>query len=279
MSAQASTNFITSFDAMVKHAYAGSQRLGGTVRTKTGVKGSTHKFPKMGKGLATPRIPQTDVVPMNTSHSVATATLSDWSAPEYSDVYDLEKLAFNERQELATVVAGAMGRRSDQLVIDAMDTSANSTQVGVNLGGTNTGINLTKILRAKRLLDDAGAPAENRHLAISAYGLEQALAVTQIGSADYNILRPLVDGTLKSWGGFQFHMIESRTEGGIPISTNTRNGFAWHQDAVGLAVGIDMRTEVNYIPEKTSWLINGLYSAGAVTIDTDGVYDFLSYEA
>lgn len=279
MAQQASTNFITSFDAMVKQAYQGMQKLGGTIRTKTGVKGSSHKFPKMGKGLATPRIPQSDVVPMNVSHSTATATLTDWSAPEYSDVYDLEKLAFDERKELANVVAGAMGRRMDQLVIDAMDTSANSTQVGVNLGGTNTGVNLAKILRAKRLMDDAGVPSDGRHLAISAYGLEQALAVTQIGSADYNVLRPLVDGTLKAWGGFQFHMIESRTEGGLPVAASVRNGFAWHNDAVGLAVGMDMRTEINYIPEKTSWLINGMFSAGAVTIDTDGVYDFLSYEA
>lgn len=279
MSASVSTNFKTSFDAMVKQAYQGMQRLGGTVRTKTGVNGSTHKFPKMGKGLAQPRITQTDVSPMNITHSVATATLSDWCAPEYSDIYDLEKLTFDERKELATTVAGAMGRRMDQLVIDAMDTSAYATQVGVNLGGTNTGINLTKLLRAKRLLDDNGVPAENRHLAISAYGLEQALAVTQVGSADYNILRPLMDGTLKSWGGFQFHMIETRTEGGLPVASSVRNGFAWHQDAVGLAIGIDMRTEMNYIPEKTSWLINGIFSAGAVSIDTDGILDVLSYEA
>lgn len=279
MSATVSANYITSFDAMVKHAYQGMQRLGGTIRTKTGVKGSTHKFPKMGKGLAGPRIPQTDVTPMNVAHTTATATLSDWAAPEYSDIYDLEKLAFDERKELATTIAGAMGRRMDQLVIDAMDTSAFATQVSQNLGGTNTGINLTKLLRAKRLLDDNGVPAENRHIAISAYGLEQALAVTQIGSADYNILRPLMDGTLKSWGGFQFHMIETRTEGGLPVATSVRNGFAWHQDAVGLAIGIDMRTEVNYIPEKTSWLSNGIFSAGAITIDTDGVIDVLSYEA
>lgn len=279
MSANASTNFITSFDAMVKHAYQQTSKLRGTVRLKTGVRGSSHKFPKMGKGLAQPRIPQTDVVPMNVSHSTATATLTDWSAPEYSDIYDLEKLAFDERKELAYVVASAMGRRLDQLILDAMALSANSTQVGVNLGGTNTGINLTKILRAKRLLDDAGAPFENRHMAISAYGLEQALAVTQIGSADYNILRPLVDGTLKSWGGFQFHMIEARDEGGLGVATSVRNGFAWHQDAVGLAIGIDIRTEINYIPEKTSHLINGIFSAGSVTIDTDGVYDVLSYEA
>lgn len=280
MSIQASSNFVTSFDAMVKQNYQGMMKLRGAVRLKTGVVGSSHKFPKMGKGLAQPRIPQTDVVPMNVSHDSATATLTDWSAPEYTDVYDIAKLNFDERKELAKVVAGAMGRRLDQLILDAMAASANSTQVGVNIGGTNSGMVVEKILRAKRLMDAKGVPNDGRrHMALSAYGLEVALLETEIGSSDYNVLKPLVSGELKAWGGFQFHVIEDRDEGGLPLATNTRNNFAWHQDAVGLAIGIDIRTDVEYIAEKTSWLTNGLFSAGAVTIDTDGVFDVLTYEA
>ena len=43
--------------------------------------------------------------------------------------------------------------------------------------------------------------------------------------------------------------------------------------STGLAVGIDFRTEVNYIAEKTSWLANGLFSAGSVVIDANGFAD------
>jgi hypothetical protein len=35
------------------------------VRQRRGVEGSTAKFPKVGKGVATLRIPQTDVTPLN----------------------------------------------------------------------------------------------------------------------------------------------------------------------------------------------------------------------
>jgi hypothetical protein len=280
MTTGASTNFITSFDTLVKKQYQGMMKLKGAVRLKTGVKGSSHEFPKINKGIATPRIAQTDVTPMNVTQGKATATLEDWNAADYSDVYDLQKLNFDERQELVETATMAIGRRLDQLILDAMATGANTTQVSQNIGGTNSGLNLAKILRAKRLMDDQGVPNDGRrHMAISAYAVEQALQETEIGSADYNILMPLMKGELNDFSSFKFHLIESRVEGGLGVTTNVRNNFAWHQDAVGLAIGIDMRTEVNYIPEKTSTLVNALFSAGAVVIDDNGVYDVLTYEA
>lgn len=280
MAQSASQNFITSFDAMVKQAYQRGGVLRPRVRVKQGVNGSSHVFPKLGKGVATPRIPQTDVVPMNVLHTKATATLSDWSAAEYTDIYDIEKLSFDERRELAGVVAGGLGRREDQLILNAMAASYNATTVDVNVGGSNTGLNLAKILRMGRLMDDAGVPNDGRRtLACSARAIEQALAETQVGSADYNALMPLMKRELTNFAGFNFVFIETRTEGGLVLSSNTRNNFAFHQDAIGLAVGIDMRTEVTYIAEKTSWLTNGIMSAGAVTIDTDGVFLVQTYEA
>lgn len=279
MTVSASTNFITSFDALVKKQYQTGMQLRGTVRVKTGVVGSTHRFPKINKGLATPRIPQTDVVPMNVGHAYADATLTDWNAADYSDVFDLAALNFDERQELVATATMAIGRRLDQMIIDAMAASAFATQVGLDVGGTNTGLNLEKILRAGRLLDDNGVPAMDRHIVCSARAIEQALLETEISSGDYNILRPLASGELKSFGGFTFHKIETRDEGGVPLSSTTRNNFAFHKDAVGLAIGIDMRTEVNYVPEKTSTLVNSIFKAGAISIDTNGIIDVLTYEA
>lgn len=280
MSLQASNNFITSFDAMVKQAYQGASKLRNTVRLKSGVQGSTHQFPTMGKGLAQSRVRLTDVTAMNVSQNKATATLSDWVAPEYVDIFDINKLAFDEKQNLAQAVSNALGRRLDQLVIDAMSTSAFATQVGVNTGGSNTNINLEKILRAKALLDKNGVPNDgNRHMAISAQGLEGALLETEISSSDFNVMKALMTGEIKTYAGFQFHVIEDRTEGGLPKTSTTRNNFAWHKDAVGLAIGMDQRTEINYIAEKTSWLVNGMLSAGAISIDTDGIIDVLAIES
>lgn len=279
MTTQASTNFITSFDTLVKKQYQGKMQLKDAVRVKSGVKGSTHEFPIMNRGAATPRIPLTDVSVMNVGHNKATATISDWNAADYSDVYDLQKLNFDERQELVDTATMAIGRRLDQLILDALAAGASATQVGVSVGGANSGFNLAKVLRTKRLMDSANVPDDgNRHMAIHAIALEQALAETDITSRDFNILMPLMNGQLTTYAGFKFHIFGSRDEGGLVLSTNTRNNFAWHKDAVGLAIGIDMRTEVNYIPEKTSTLVNAIFSAGSVVIDSEGAYDVLTYE-
>ena len=50
-----------------------------------------------------------------------------------------------------------------------------------------------------------------------------------------------------------------------------RQGWAWHEEAVGFGVGIDMKTEINYVPEKTSYLVTGMFKAGAAVIDVRGV--------
>lgn len=261
--------FVKQFEAEVKQAYQGMAKLMGTVRTRTGVVGSQVQFPKIGKGLAQQHIPQADVTPMNVSHSNKTATLSDWDAPEYTSIFDQQKVNFDERRELVKVIAGAIGRRSDQLVLDAAALSA--TLSVAKTVGANQALNIEKLRRAKRLMDDKGVPSSDRTLAISSIGLEQLLGSTQATSADYNSVKALVNGDLKTFLGFNFITIESRDEGGLPLSTNDRTCYAWHKDAIGLAVGISMRTEINYIPEKVSWLVNGVFSAGAVNIDDDGI--------
>lgn len=272
-----STAFVAEFSADVKHAY---QSMGSgllqRVRLKTGVKGSTFRFHKMGKGLATARLTQSDVVPMNVGNSNATATLSDWVAPEYSDVFDLEKISYDERQELVKVVAGAITRRAEQLVLTALDAGASSTQVIENFGGTASGLTVAKLRRAKKLMDAAGVPKEDRTFCHDATGLEQLLGATAVTSADYNNVKALVHGDVDTFLGFKFICFEDRDEGGIVTTANVTKNFAFHKDAIGLAVGLDMRTEINYVPEKTSWLINGLYSAGAVGIDNTGIYEVLT---
>lgn len=280
MTTQASTNFKTEFDALVKQSYQGSSLLAGKVRTRANVNAKTYRFPKMGKGIASLRIPQTDVVPMNVTHSYADVTLVDWDASDYSAVEDLDKLAFDEKRELVMSVSKAIGRRLDQIIVNAMDTSAYATQVATSVGGTNTSLNVEKIVRAKRLMDANGVPMEGRVMLINAAALENALLETEIGSSDFNVVKALSVGELNKFAGFEFIMMEDRAnEGGIPISSTTRNCFAFHRDAVGLAMTGGVRSSVDWIPEKKSWLITSAVTAGAVTIDTDGVIDVLVYEA
>ena len=119
MATTLSPAFVTLFEAEVHQAYQASATLRNVARMRTGVEGSTAKFPILAKGSASVRTPSTDVVPLNGTFSSVTATLTDYVASEYSDIFNQAKINFDERQELAKLVGNAIGRREDQIIIDA----------------------------------------------------------------------------------------------------------------------------------------------------------------
>jgi hypothetical protein len=276
MSVNLTTAQVQSFDDIVKQAYQGMGKLRVSVRVKTGVVGNTHRFTKIGKGTATPRVPQTDVTPMNIGYSTATATLTDWAAPEYTDIFNQQKVNFDEQRQLAMVIAGAITRREDQLILDAIDAASTSLTVSTDIGGTGSNLNTAKFRAAKKELDAGGVPPQDRYFVMHANNLYGLLGDSTATSVDYNAIKALVDGAIDTWLGFKTIMLETRTEGGLPLATGVRTCYAYHgggMGAIGHAVGIDFKTEVNYIPEKTSFLANGLYSAGSVGIDAEGIVE------
>ena len=272
MSISLSNAFVTLFDAEVKQAYQGKAMLVPAVRQRRGVEGSTVKFPKVGRGVATIRVPQTDVTPLNVGFSSVTLTLADYNAAEYSDIFSQAKVNFDERQELVQVVAGAMGRRQDQMILDALTASSTSLTVANSIGGSTTNMNVAKLREAKRLLDKGNVPPDGRNIIIHANGLANLLSETSVTSSDFNSVKALVQGDIDTFLGFKFHVLGDRSEGGLAIDGSLdRTCFAFHKDAVGYGEGIAMRTEINYIAEKTSWLVNEVFSAGAVAIDDEGI--------
>jgi len=280
MSVSLSNAFVTLFDAEVKQAYQGKAMLVPAVRQRRGVEGSTVKFPKVGKGVATIRVPQTDVTPLNVGFSTVTLTLADYNAAEYSDIFSQAKVNFDERQELVQVVAGAMGRRQDQMILDALASSGTSLTVANSIGGTTTNMNLAKLREAKRLMDKNNVPPDGRHIIIHANGLANLLSETSVTSSDFNSVKALVQGEINTYLGFEFHVLGDRSEGGLAIDGSLdRTCFAFHKDAIGYGEGIAMRTEINYIAEKTSWLVNEVFSAGAVTIDAEGIVSITCRES
>ena len=277
MSKNLSAAASTEFDDMVKHAY---QTMGATnggivnaVTQRNNVVGDTYKFRSMGKGLANQKPSQAEVTPMDISHSLVTATLTNWNAPEFTDIFDAAEVNFDEKQELAHTIAGALHRRQEQIIIDAMDAATPGATIATSVGGADTNMNIEKVIAASKELNDAGVPIDqDRHIATSAQGLQFMLLETQVGSADYNSVQSLMTGTLDYWMGFHWHIIESRDEGGLTVASgDVRQNYAWHKSAVGLATGIDITTKVDWVPTRTSWLCNGMMKSGAAIRDTAGL--------
>ena len=268
MSNTLSTVAVTEFDSMVKHAYQNASLLRNAVTVRNNVVGDTYKFRAMGKGTASARgTTQTDVTPMNVQHDLITATLANYVAPEYTDIFDQAEVNFDEKQELAKTIAGALGRRLDDIVITAMDAATPAATVGV---GT-TALAAEDLIDAKVELVKGGVGSADLYCAISGAGLAGLLADEKVSSADYQNVKALVNGEVNTFAGFNVIVIEDRTVGGLTTTGDVTAGYAFAKDAIGLAIGVDNKTTIDYVPEKVSYLCNGMLKAGAAVRDTAGL--------
>jgi hypothetical protein len=266
---------VKQFDTEVKQAFQQmTSVLAGAYRERLGVVGTQYNFRKMGSGQARKRtVPQSNVTPMDISHSLVPVTLEDWDASEYTDIFKQAEMNFSERQELSSCIAAAMARRKDQNILDAIITTtsgyaASGQSIAKTTGGTGgANMNVEKLRKAKAYLDKKNVPKTDRFCLMHANQAEGLLQDPQFISGDYNNQKVLADGSLNSYLGFQFIVIGDLDEGGIPLRTADRYSYCWHKTALGAAFGSVMETEVNYIPEKKSYLCSSNLKMGAVAIE------------
>lgn len=262
------------FDSMVKPAYQGGSKLRNTVEYRANVVGDTYKFRLMGKGQGHLRSGSSSlVVPMDITHGLPSATLADWEHPEYTDIFDAATVNFDEKNKLATTIGKAMGRTEDQIIIDTVvagtyNTTATDGQ-GFSIAAGGTGFTTAK-LRALRAYYADLEVEETVTIVVSGTGLDRLLANTETTSSDFASVKALVAGDMDTFMGFKFVTVGARRlEGGLGGSGLV--AYAWAPSAIGLAAGsLEKSMDVNYIPERTSWLCNGLLKAGSVIIDPEG---------
>ena len=258
--------FIKQFETEVHMAY---QRMGSKLRNtirSTNVSGSTARFQKIGTGSASTKSRNGNVSPMELVHTNVEATMSDYYAAEYIDKLDELKTNINERQAVTHSAAAALGRKTDELIITAMDAGANSTQIH----DTGSALEKADLLSLFETMGTADVPEDGqRYLAMSPAGYADLFAINEFASSDFvgpqNL--PFAGGmTMKEFLGFKIFST-SAVAGG--------KNFAYHTTAVGIGVNSDVQTEVNYVAEKVSHLATSMMSMGAVAIDDNGIYEVL----
>ena len=269
MTATIDQAFVKQFEAEVHMAY---QRMGSKlknlVRNVNGVKGNTVQFQKVAKGSASTKARHAEVVAMNSVHSNVTATLSDFYAADYVDKLDELKVNIDERNIVAQNAAYALGRKTDSIITDTFD--AGATALANNSAGTTTGMNLDKAQNVFEIFGNNDVPDDGqRYWVVGPKQWSDLLDIDQFSRAEYigEADLPYKGGmTAKRWLSFMWMGFS-----GLSIASSDRNTIAFHKSSLGLGVGSDVRTEVNYIPEKVAHLTTSYMSMGAVLIDGDGV--------
>lgn len=256
------------FDALVKAEY---QSLGfllrDTIRVRRDVIGSSVSFRKVNQiqAVATGYLQTVSI--QDPGYSQASAVLQKYTAPTAVDTVQELTVNFDAKMENAMLVANALGRRSDQIIIDSLGVSPGQTIVD---GGTN--MTYVKYTQAIEFFDNNAVPLPERFAAMSASNLQSLLQEDQFVSTFYTQNRILDKGFVRDYLGVNVIIIPQMDEGGLPFaSANIRETYFWHKQSTGMGIGHDFRTEINYLPRETSWLVNGIFSAGAITIDNKGI--------
>lgn len=293
MSKELSAQVRSDFEDEVKHQYdQADSGLLKSVRHKEITAAGDAYFPRYSKGVAKSRSArgkEADVTGMGVDSDRVKIELESWEAPEYTDIFDQANTNVDDRKELAVVIAGAMSRRKEQTILDAFKDAdfaadldprkpANKYKAFRIVHG-GLGLTKEKINKAKAKLVARNVSGEF-HFCANAEDLEGMLNDTTITSNDYNSIRALVDGEIDTWCGFKFNFIGVRPEGGLPFDDGDEGKaiskcYAYEKMSTGHISQID-RVEVNYVAEKTSWLSNGLFQAGAKVIDGEGLIEVQS---
>lgn len=261
--------FITQFGDEVKHAYQLESRLIGAVRKREGVIGSVSKFQKLGAVSAYTKTRNADLTVLEPAHSQVDVTLVDHYATTLADDLDLLKTNVDIKQEYVKVVSKSLGKKTDEVIIAALT-------AGTNVPTTNSGaMSLDRWLEIKLEMDNAAVPDMDRTIVFGAKSIADLLSTTEVTSADYNSVQALTRGSLNSFLGFNVISVpDSYLTLNATPTPDTRVNLAFHREALGVAIGQNIKTSIEWSPDKHAWWVKGVLSMGAAIVDADGVVEF-----
>ena len=263
MSVSIDNVFVKHFEADVHLAYQQTgTKLRSTVRSKSGVVGTSTTFQKVGRGTASTKSRHGIVPVMNLNHEPVECLLMDYYAGDWVDSLDELKTNIDERRVVASAGAYALGRKTDELIIAAMQGAT------ANVGDYTSGLTKDLVLSALEILNTNDVPDDGRRFAVvGVHQWNELLSMDEFVSADYVSDTPLLNGfEARKWLGITWVL-----HNGLPISENNRDCFIYHASSIGHACGQEVKTDISWHGERAAHFISNSMSQGAVLIDGDGI--------
>jgi hypothetical protein len=267
MSTSFDNAFIKQFEREVHEAYQRQgSKLRNTVRVSANVNGSSAVFQKIGKGTASTKSTHGMVPVMNLDHTNVEVTLADYYAGDWVDRLEELKSNINERQVIAGAGAYALGRKTDELIINALATASTNTIVDAN-----TGLTKAKILSAFQAFGTNDVPDDGQRFAVVGWKQwSELLSLEEFVNADYVGKDALPFATItqaKQWLGTIWI-----PHSGLPIDGNDiRSCYWYHKTAVGHASASDIQSDITWHGDRASHFVNNMMSQGAGLIDESGI--------
>lgn len=268
MSNSVSTAFVKQYEREVHTAY---QRMGsklrGTVRTVTGVDGSSTTFQKVGKGIAGTKDRHGLVPVMNVDHTVVECILYDYYAGDWVDKLDELKTNVDERKVVSDAGAYALGRKTDDLILNELLSASTSIPVGTSHTTPAKVLAGIAALGARDVVMDDG----EIYFLCGWPEWTNLMTYATFASADYVPREELPWAgkgmVAKRWSGVMVMPSSLIGADGNNVST----GVMWHSSAVGHAIGLEVTADITWHGDRAAHFVNHMMSQGAELIDDNGV--------
>jgi hypothetical protein len=183
----------------------------------------------------------------------------------------------------------AANRTFDDLIIAAMGGTAytgksgttatsfaSANQIVYNYLSAGNGMTKVKCIGAKRILDAAEVDSNDRYAVATSEQIADLLNTTEITSADYNVVKALVQGEINTWLGFQW----IRSERLLVDSSGNRLCYFFQRWALQLAIQkdiegrIDERADMNF-----AWQVYLRMCAGATRLEESRIVQVANTES
>ena len=290
MSNQITTSFVEQYSSNVTML---SQQMGSKLRGSVDVETITGKnafFDQVGVTAAQLRTSRHGDTPqIDTPHSRRRLSLSDYEWADLVDDTDKVRMLVDPTSSYAKAAAAAMNRSLDDVIIDALNASAQTGvagATGVALPSTqkfatsnqSDGLTVAKLLAAKKNLDlNDVDPSLKRFIVCSPQQIADLLAITSVTSSDFNTVKALAQGDVSSFLGFEF-IVSNRLKLDA-TNTDDRLIFAYTEDAIKLGIGSDIKANITERADKSySTQVYYAMSLGAVRMEEKKVFQIPCHE-
>lgn len=272
MSTSIDNAFVKQFEREVHEAYQRQgAKLRNTIRNVNNVTGASATFQKVGKGTAGTKSKHGKVPVMNLDHTNVEVVLKDHYAGDWVDKLDELKINHDERQVIANAGAYALGRKTDELIINAFDTATDLV-----VAAAATGMTLAKVLDAFVKLGDQDVPDDGERYAVVGYKQwSELLQIEEFANSDFigSDDLPFKGAQAKQWMGSLW-----MPHSGLTKTGNNRSCFWYHRTAAGHASGSDVQSDVTWHGDRAAHFINHMMSQGVGLIDGKGIVKIICQE-
>jgi len=295
MSYSVDTAFVNSYHGQLEHIFQQKgSKLRGTLREVT--QNSEYDYwDRLGTATVNAITTRHGDTPHNAiDHTRRRNQVVGYDTNEYFDNQDKLRMILDPKSGYAEAQAYALGRQMDDTIIASLLGTAYSGKDGstsvtydtayriavdyVESGiAANSNLTIGKLRRAMYLLEsnDAVNDGEVVNLVAHPSQKQSLLRTTEVTSADYNVVKALVNGQINTFMGFNFIWTTRTTSSG-----GYRQALAYPKSAGLLGVAENMNVRIDELPTKRySYQVYSTATFGATRMWEERVIQILCDEA